>query len=96
MSNHRQPNNRVLVELEAPQVAKGKPFDHELGAERARLATNLLRRMGVMGDAFEWNQRHLRYAYVYSGGGGYEILNDNSRWFNLDYLGRDLDQAEAA
>lgn len=76
--------NRIWIELE-------KPRDAVHGEEICALANRALRRLS--GDsrtrAFWWSVHENRYCL--GDDGGYKVLEDNGEWFNLDYLGREIE-----
>lgn len=80
--------NRIWIELELPREKKGQPMNHDLGRQRAALATRMLNTLGDSGgQRFDWSERNLRYTY--GDRMGFENLTDSGKWFNLDYLGRE-------
>lgn len=87
--------NRVWIELDPPRPEGKKtgPYDHALGHERAKLATNMLARLCGPEDGpapvIRWNETKLQYDHI-SGPMRVESLTDHGQWFNLDYMGRDL------
>ena len=75
-------NNVVWIELI-------KPDTDEEGDKRAKLLSNMLKRLGTVDDeACFWNPSKKRYCFS-TGGGGFEEAADDGHWFNLDYCGRD-------
>lgn len=83
--------NRVWIELEMPFT--DDKIDHELGHARAKLATNLIQRLGAdpaHNQNFWWWPEKLTYCYSRYGHGGYVTLSDCGEWFNLDFFGREL------
>lgn len=76
---------RVWIELDPPS-------SKEQGDERAAMATNMLRRLGVERSRFWWSTREARYCY--GDEMGYVSLSDNGHWLNLEFLGRPLQPAE--
>lgn len=74
--------NRIWIEIERPKT------DAE-GIERARLATALLAKLGIVrANAIWWNVNRRNYCYVTDDSGSYLELNDGGHWFNLDYLAK--------
>src|SRR4051812_12999243 len=74
----KKAQNRIWIELE-------RPTTKEQGEERARLATTMLRRLGVQQKSIFWDGHEGRYCY--GDAMGYLTLSDDGHWFNLDYLG---------
>lgn len=99
---------RVWIELETPvivgdvltQAQKTHPYNNVKSAEeakalmerRAKLASNMLRRLGVEGEdritVCEEKNGFFRYANHMSGG-MFSVMNDGGVWLNLGYLGRE-------
>lgn len=74
--------NRVWIELEYPE-------DTIEGELRAKLASNMLQRLGYGIDrAIFWHEKKMRYCVTVDGDGFLE-LQDKGHWFNLDHFGRD-------
>lgn len=76
-------SNRIWIELAKPQ--------HPAHAkEQVRLANNMLRRLrgGPIEQGFEYDEDE--NAYYFGGYMGSEKLVDGGKWFNLDFLGREL------
>ena len=88
-------NQRVWIELEVPVVRRTGQvaLDKQKAAmiARAKLASNMLRRLGIEGpDRFGVTEEKGGFYYtVQDNSGLYTVLNDNGHWFNLDYLGRE-------
>lgn len=76
--------NKIWIELE-------KPKDKEHADLQCTLANRVLERMGAKGQSFFYSQRLALYCIESSPGGTYKELTDNGEWFNLDYLGREVD-----
>lgn len=87
--NNDMTHTNVWIELD--------PTDKEdVGKHRCDLANKMLEKLGCtigpMEVMFEWlPKRH--YAgtagYIfYKGGGAFEELSDNGRWFNLEFLAK--------
>lgn len=76
--------NRIWVELERDKSAECD----KINAERAKLATAMLNRLGLVGtDIIWWNECKLRFCVTIDGAGGFQEMADNGHWFNLDFLG---------
>lgn len=95
----QQTQNRVWFECEHPDQTHPKATREErdaIGKARAKLMTNLLRRLGVLAnykgdDIVFWHSDKNRYGWTVDEAGGFMIADDHGHWYNLDYLGRDLD-----
>jgi hypothetical protein len=78
---------RVWIELE-------KPVDEADGHRMAELANNMLKRLAKKGQEvtteFWWNEERGRYDYG-SPMGCYSLA-DWGEWFNLEYMGRPIDE----
>ena len=75
--------NRIWFELELDP-------DQEVCDTRAKLATNILRKIGDSISVFWYNRTKGGYCLTLDEAGGFVELEDNGHWFNLDHLGRDL------
>ena len=81
--------NRIWIELERDKSADCD----KINTERAELATEMLRKLGIAGkDIIWWNERKLRFCVTIDSAGGYQEMADNGHWFNLDFLGRPAEQ----
>lgn len=78
--------NRIWIELERPETVG----DHATGHARAALASAMLQRLGADPKQVWWHEKHHRYCFVIDGAGSYTEAEDNGRWFNLDFFGRDV------
>ena len=76
-------SNNVWIELE-------KPKDEAHAVEICKKANNMLKRLGVTSGDFGWDSK--RKQYTYGAAMGYTGLTDRGEWFNLDYLGRPLEE----
>lgn len=97
---------RVWIELETPRIVrKGAPYAKEnpsnlvkspeeaktLMERRAKLASNMLRRLGVEGEDRFFvmeDKGYPRYAQS-MGGGMFSLMAEDGAWMNLGYLGRE-------
>lgn len=86
--------NRVWIEIEKPWT-KGQGFDHALGHQRAKLISNLLKRLGVSygsHDPVFYRTGSGRYCFTLDTAGGYVEAEDHGQWYNLDFLGKADDE----
>ncbi len=73
--------NRIWIELD-------KTDTKEQAEAQCKLANSMLSKLGDMGgQEFFWM---VGEGYCYGGDMGYENLPDRGKWFNLDYLGREV------
>jgi hypothetical protein len=72
--------NRIWIELERPKDAAHAELI-------AKLANNVLRKIGIATRAFFWDEKD--QIWCFGNDMGYTTLGDNGEWFNLDYLGKD-------
>ncbi len=72
--------NKIWIELERPK-------DQAHAEQIAKLANNVLRKIGSVTREFFWDSRDC--IWCIGGDMGYTTLSDNGEWFNLDYLGKD-------
>ncbi len=79
--------NRVWIELE---IQDSDEKNHSV----AKLASNMIRRLcpdaeNSKRDTFWFCQDNQQFCVVIDQAGGFQRLNDNGHWFNLDHLGRE-------
>ena len=73
-----------------------KPDQHYTGHEICDRANKMLKRLGVNDGKFQYNDpkyKSTQYGgclYIYNNDCGISGLEDNGRWFNLNYFGRDF------
>lgn len=85
--------NRVWIEIDKTNEIDGKrqPIDHDLNRERAKLYSNLIRKLSPeredQPDVIRWGGSANVY-YKCDPLGSDTPLDDNGSWWNLDYLGR--------
>jgi hypothetical protein len=72
--------NRIWIELERPK-------DQTHADQIAKLANNVLRKIGDGTREFFWDSKD--HIWCIGGDMGYVTLSDNGEWFNLDYLGKE-------
>lgn len=87
------PDRELRVWIELP-----KPADKEHAEQLCGLANNMLKRLekpheGPAERGFFWSEHEKRYCY--GGAMGYTVLSDGGQWFNLEYLGRPLEEPYA-
>lgn len=81
---------RVWIELE-------KPESIEHGKQLAEMATRMLRRLGIAESSIRYGENHKGvacYRYQHDIAGTYSELADRGQWFNLEYLGREVEDKE--
>ena len=84
-----KPTMNVWIELQ-------KPDENYTGKEIADNANRMLKRLGVNDGKFQYNDpkykssNYMGCLYIYNSDVGISGLEDNGRWFNLDYFGREL------
>ena len=72
-----------------------KPDQHYTGHDICDRANKMLKRLGVNDGRFQYNDpkyKSTQYGgcfYIYNSDVGISGLEDNGRWFNLSYFGRD-------
>jgi hypothetical protein len=77
--------NKVWIEL---QVSS----DQEENKARAKLAHNMLKKLGIKSGTYDiiwWHERKQVYCVTTSEAGTFMEMGDKGHWFNLDYLGRE-------
>ena len=73
-----------------------KPDENYTGKEIADNANRMLKRLGVNDGKFQYNDpkykssNYMGCLYIYNSDVGISGLEDNGRWFNLAYFGREL------
>lgn len=88
--------NKIWIELDNPKANKDLKTAEQAKAfadEQCRLANNMLKRLrddesNPSEQVFYWSESDR--CYCWGGPMGYETLPDHGKWFNLDYLGRQL------
>ena len=93
MTKRKNAERELSVWIELP-----KPVDKVHGEQLAELANNMLKRLAKPDDTdtdrgFFWSEHERRFCY--GGAMGYQVLSDFGQRFNLDYLGRPLEEAAA-
>jgi|TARA_R110000824_G_C14846578_1_gene639629 hypothetical protein len=84
-----KPTMNVWIELQ-------KPDENYTGKEIADNANRMLKRLGVNDGKFQYNDpkykssNYMGCLYIYNSDVGISGLEDNGRWFNLAYFGREL------
>ena len=80
-----KPTMNVWVELQEPD-------ENYNGEEIAEHATRMIRRLGSENGYFQFSPNKMQgchYRYIAGSEGGITPLEDNGKWFNLEYFGRD-------
>jgi hypothetical protein len=93
--------NRVWIELERPRkLPRGQVNDQGGSSDLTHAgliyerANNMLQRL-MPGTPYKfwWSARHACYALTTSEAGTFIVLSDNGHWFDLDYIGRPIEEA---
>jgi len=80
--------SRVWIELEQPPGSR-----HDIGHARAKLACNMLRRLGDKHpEPVFWHEKKHRYCFTIDLAGSFVEAGDNGHWYNLEYFGRACDE----
>ena len=74
--------NRVWIEMESGTLEEMQ--------ERAAAANRMMNKLGITFDTFWVHEKDHCYCVNQSANGGYQTMEDNGHWFNLDFLGKSV------
>jgi hypothetical protein len=89
-----------IIETMNVWIELQKPDENYTGHDICDRANKMLKRLGVNDGKFQYNDpkyKSTQYGgcyYIYNNDIGLSGLEDNGRWFNLSYFGRDFVNVE--